>query len=311
MLPHIDTTSYRIAGHISKMFTPRTASDFPNATYMSPGHLSSASCSAQDYIDGVLRYWDSQPAYEESVRSESAMSEGADVEPETAKAGAVGTAQSARPVVPQLQDYQQQLRMLESQNNKRILIAKERESPRVRRERAFSDQRRAAALAKESEEVPPIEGYRSYLLSVQAQTDDHLYQIREQEEEREAEERKQELERIYYMRRKDSGIYCDTIYKGGDEDHVLPEKASFDEQSARRSSRIDNWVEAQAQRRYFGLVDDAMLPKRPGMTVDAKLPQTAVQNIFSDFKCHMSGIQRYNEHLDQRRRLGQAAGEAY
>jgi hypothetical protein len=162
-----------------------------------------------------------------------------------------------------LQDYQQQLFSLEHQNKHRILIARERQLNA--KEQTLRDQRNAASRKASVEEVPQIEGYRDYLLSVQSQTDERLQQVREEEEQREAADRKREFERIRYMRRKDSGIYCETVYtqKSYDDDCPIPEEdEGCDLPDTRRGSRVDSWVDAQAKRRSCGFADDVMLPKK-------------------------------------------------
>ena len=259
------------------------ASDYPFVSYVSPNDISAAGGTAQDYMDGVLKYWNSQ--LEEDNDAEAALSQASSDEMETDEPSTPSTItispsspRMSQPVVPQLQDYQQQLFALEHDNKRRISVARERQ-------RSTHDARivQHSASRKGSEQAP-IEGYRSYLLSKQVSTDSRLHRAREEQE---VEERKQELERLQYMRRKDSGIYCETIYgqKGYEDDSPIPEEDEGCEMDdVRRDSRIDTWVHTQTKRGNCGLIDEAMLPMTFERTSESKLPLTPVGRIFDDFK---------------------------
>lgn len=272
---------------------------------MSPEDVNAAGGTAQDYIDGVLQYWSSQidSDNETPESTDSSHTEEMDIDEPTTPSTETIISPSRpvikRPVIPQLQDYQQQLLALEHQNKQRVLIARERQH-QAKKEQTFREQRNAAARDAHAEVQPPIEGYRSYLLSIQAKDDARLHQVREEEEEREAEERKRELERIWYSRRKDSGIYCETVYTHKEDyDCPIPEdyEGECHDDDHRRSSRIDSWVDAQTKRRSCGLVDDVMLPKK----MNRLSGHSAVNGIFEDFKSQLSGLERYHEQVDQRR----------
>lgn len=275
------------------MYHTRSSVSYPQLSYISPDTMSSEGQTAQNYIDGLMQYWDHHANMDSEDRESLGLtpSEALGFDQDTPSSETDSFITTPRPVIPQFQSYHEKLLALEQKNNlKQTSNIRERQL-QSQKDKSEREQRKAAAPQTHVTVAPPLESYRSYLISVQAQNDSRLQQVREEQEEREAEEHKRELERIL-MRRKDSGIYCETIIKGYDDDCPIPEEMDCDDVPfARQDARIDGWVEAQAQRRMCGFADDVMLPKKH------------VHDGLHDFRRPSTvAFERYHEQIMEQRR---------